>query len=277
MLNAFLLELGLPAADLQLQLNSLGEPGERLAYRDALVAYLSAHEDKLDEESRRRLITNPLRVLDSKNPEVQALVAGAPLLLDTLGEGSKRRFARVQELLKALGVNFEVDPRLVRGLDYYTGTVFEFKTNAGDLGAQNTIGGGGRYDGLVASLGGPPTPALGFGLGIERVLLALREPAENFEPKLSVFVAPMDPAALDFALPIAHRLRVAGVRVEIEHRTGSLKSQLKRADRLKSRLAIIVGENEVAARKVQLKDFGTGKQHEVPVDEIEEKVRGLLD
>jgi len=204
-------------------------------------------------------------------------VAGATLLLDTLGEGSKRRFARVQELLTSLGVNFEVDPRLVRGLDYYTGTVFEFKTNAGDLGAQNTIGGGGRYDGLVASLGGPPTPALGFGLGIERVLLALREPAENFEPKLSVFVAPMDPAALDFALPIAHKLRVGGVRVEIEHRTGSLKSQLKRADRLKSRLAIIVGENEVAARKVQLKDFGTGKQHEVPVDEIEEKVRALLD
>ena len=277
MLHAFLTDLGLPAADIQLSLNSLGEPGERAAYRDALVAYLSAHEDKLDEESRRRLTSNPLRVLDSKNPDVQALVAAAPILLDTLGDESKRRFDRVQESLKSLGVGFDVDPRLVRGLDYYTGTVFEFKTTAGDLGAQNTVGGGGRYDGLVESLGGPKTPALGFGLGIERTLLALRDPAESFEPTLGVFVAPMDAAALAFALPIAHRLRVGGVRVEIEHRLGSLKSQLKRADRLKARLAIIVGETEVATRKVQLKDFGTGKQHEIAADEIEAKVRGLLD
>ncbi|HEX3698186.1 MAG TPA: histidine--tRNA ligase [Polyangia bacterium] len=277
MLHAFLTELGLRAGDIQLCLNCLGEPGERAAYRDALVAYLSANESKLDEESKRRLTTNPLRVLDSKNPDVQALVGEAPVLLDTLGDESKRRFARVQEILRSLGVTFEVDPRLVRGLDYYTGTVFEFKTNAGDLGAQNTVGGGGRYDGLVESLGGPKTPALGFGLGIERTLLALREPAENFEPVLSVFVAPMDAAALAFALPVAHKLRVGGIRVEIEHRLGSLKSQLKRADRLKARLAIIVGEAEVAARKVQLKDFGTGKQHEVPIDEIEAKVRGLLD
>ncbi|HXI57224.1 MAG TPA: histidine--tRNA ligase [Polyangia bacterium] len=277
MLHAFLVELGLPASEIQLSLNSLGEPGERLVYRDALVAYLTAHQDKLDEESRRRLTTNPLRVLDSKNPDVTALVAGAPLLLDTLGDESRRRFGRVQEILKSLGVAFDVDPRLVRGLDYYTGTVFEFKTNAGDLGAQNTVGGGGRYDGLVESLGGPRVPALGFGLGIERTLLALKEPAESFEPALGVFVAPMDAAALAFALPIAHRLRLGGIRVEIEHRLGSLKSQLKRADRLKARLAIIVGETEVAARKVQLKDFGTGKQHEVPVDEIETRVRGLLD
>ncbi len=277
MLHTFLVELGLPAAEIQLSLNSLGEPGERAAYRDALVAYLTAHEAKLDEESRRRLVTNPLRVLDSKNPDVQALVANAPVLLDTLGDESKQRFARVQSLLTALGVPHQVDPRLVRGLDYYTGTVFEFKTNAGDLGAQNTVGGGGRYDGLVASLGGPQVPALGFGLGIERTLLALREPAENFEPALSVFIAPMDTAALDFALPIAHRLRVAGVRVEIEHRGGSLKSQLKRADRLKARLAIIVGGSEVAARKVQIKNLATGKQHEAAEAEVESKVRGLLD
>ncbi|HVR62748.1 MAG TPA: histidine--tRNA ligase [Polyangia bacterium] len=277
MLHTFLVELGLPASEISLSVNCLGEPGERAAYRDALVAYLTAHESKLDEESRRRLQTNPLRVLDSKNPDVQALVAGAPLLLDTLGDESQRRFARVRALLGALGVPHDVDPRLVRGLDYYTGTVFEFKTNAGDLGAQNTVGGGGRYDGLVASLGGPEVPALGFGLGIERTLLALRDSAESFEPSLSVFIAPMDAAALDYALPIAHRLRAGGVRVEIEHRGGSLKSQLKRADRLKARLAIIVGEAEVAARKVQLKDLAAGKQLEVPEGEIEAKVRGLLD
>ena len=277
MLHTFLVELGLPAAEISLAVNCLGEPGERAAYRDALVAYLTAHESKLDEESRRRLQTNPLRVLDSKNPDVQALVANAPLLLDTLGDESKRRFARVRALLGALGVPHEVDPRLVRGLDYYTGTVFEFKTNAGDLGAQNTVGGGGRYDGLVASLGGPEVPALGFGLGIERTLLALRESAESFESPLAVFIAPMDAAALDYALPIAHRLRAGGVRVEIEHRGGSLKSQLKRADRLKARLAIIVGEAEVAARKVQIKDLAAGKQFEAPEGEIEAKIRGLLD
>lgn len=277
MLHTFLVELGLPPSEIQLSINNLGQPGERAAYREALVMYLQANEAQLDDESRRRLITNPLRVLDSKNPEVQALVANAPVLLETLGDESKRRFDRVRALLTALGVPHDVDPRLVRGLDYYTGTVFEFKTNAGDLGAQNTVGGGGRYDGLVASLGGPAVPALGFGLGIERTLLALRESAESFEPGLGVFIAPMDTAALDYALPIAHRLRMGGVRVEIEHRGGSLKSQLKRADRLKARLAIIVGEAEVTAKKVQIKDLAQGKQHEVGEADIEARVRGLLD
>jgi histidyl-tRNA synthetase len=277
MLATLLAEVGLRPADVTVTVNTLGEPDERPAYRAALVAFLEQHRDALDEDSRNRLQTNPLRVLDSKNPDVQALVAKAPVILDHLGEGSRARFARVRDLLGSLGVAHEVDARLVRGLDYYTGTIFELKVTAGDLGAQNTVCGGGRYDRLVESLGGPSVPALGFGLGVERTLLAMGEPAESFEPALSVFVATLDPAALTYVLPLAHRLRAAGVRVEVEHRGGSLKSQLKRADRLRARLAIIVGENEVAARKVQLKDLAAGKQHEVAEADLEAKVRQLLD
>jgi histidyl-tRNA synthetase len=279
MLAAMLVELGLPASAVQVTINSLGEPEERLAYRDALVTYFSANRDALDDESRRRLELNPLRILDSKNPEVQALVAKAPVLLDSLGDASRARFDKVREVLTALGVTYEVDPRLVRGLDYYTATIFELKTTAGDLGAQNTVCGGGRYDRLVESLGGPKTPALGFGLGVERTLLALSEPAEAYEPTLGVFFAPMDQAALAFSLPLAHKLRTAGIRVEIEHRASSLKGMksLKRADKMKARLAVIVGSNEIAAAKVVVKDLATGQQHEVPVAELEPKVRGLLD
>jgi histidyl-tRNA synthetase len=279
MLAAMLVELGLPASAVQVTINSLGEPEERQAYRDALVTYFSANRDALDDESRRRLELNPLRILDSKNPEVQALVAKAPVLLDSLGDASRARFDKVREVLTALGVTYEVDPRLVRGLDYYTATIFELKTTAGDLGAQNTVCGGGRYDRLVESLGGPKTPALGFGLGVERTLLALSEPAEAYEPTLGVFFAPMDQAALAFSLPLAHKLRTAGIRVEIEHRASSLKGMksLKRADKMKARLAVIVGSNEIAAAKVVVKDLATGQQHEVPVAELEPKVRGLLD
>jgi len=277
MLAAMLGEFGLRSADIQVTLNCLGEPEERSAYRDALVSFLSARRDQLDEESQRRLETNPLRILDSKSPEVQALVAGAPVLLDHLGDDSKRRFDRVRTTLGALGVSHDIDPRLVRGLDYYTGTIFEIKVKAGDLGAQNTVVGGGRYDRLVESLGGPRTPALGFGLGLERALLALPEAADSFEPSLNVFFAPLDQVALDYALPLAHRLRTGGVRVEIDHRGGSLKSQLKRADKLRARLAVIVGENEVKSGRLTLKDLANGTQQEVAADELEAKVRQALD
>jgi histidyl-tRNA synthetase len=279
MLAGLYVELGLPASAVQVTLNSLGEPEERMAYRDALVTFFSAHRDALDDESRRRLELNPLRILDSKNPDVQALVAKAPVLLDVLSDASKTRFAKVREILDALGVAHEVEPRLVRGLDYYTATIFEIKTTAGELGAQNTVCGGGRYDRLVESLGGPKTPALGFALGVERTLLALAEPAESYEPGLGVFFAPMDAAALAFALPLAHKLRTSGggLRVEIEHRGGKVGAQLKRADKLRARLAVIVGANEIASGKLTVKDLSTGTQHEVPVAELEAKVRGLLD
>jgi histidyl-tRNA synthetase len=280
MLAALYGKLGLPRGALQVTVNSLGQPEERAAYRDALVTFFSAHRDALDEDSRRRLELNPLRILDSKNPDVQALVARAPVLLDVLGDASRQRFERVKEVLKALGVTCEVDPRLVRGLDYYTATIFELKTTAGELGAQNTVCGGGRYDRLVESLGGPKTPAIGFALGVERTLLALAEPAESYQPGLGVYFAPMDGAALAFALPLAHGLRAAGLRVEIEHRAASLKgvgAQIKRANKLRARLVVIVGSNEIASGKLAVKDLATGQQHEVPVAELEMKVRGLLD
>jgi histidyl-tRNA synthetase len=277
MLVAMFADFGLPEGSVQVTLNSLGEPEERAAYREALLAYLSARRDQLDDDSRRRLELNPLRVLDSKSPEVQAVVAGAPVLLDHLGEASRARFARVRELLTKLGVGHDVDPRLVRGLDYYTGTIFELKSAAGDLGTQNTLCGGGRYDRLVESLGGPRTPALGFAIGIERTLLALTDPAESYQPKLAVFVAPLDPVALEFALPLAHALRRGGVRTEIDHRGGKVGALLKRADKLGARLAVIVGENEIKSGKLTVKDLATGTQQEVTVDELATKVTGLLD
>jgi histidyl-tRNA synthetase len=280
MLCNILGEIGIPRGSFITTINSLGEPEERPAYREALVTYLRAHEAQLDDDSRRRLELNPLRVLDSKSPEVQALVASAPVILDHLGEASRARFARVQQTLTALGVGFEIDPRLVRGLDYYTSTIFEIKVTAGELGAQNTVCGGGRYDRLVESLGGPKTPAMGFGLGLERALLAMPDAAADgagFEPGLQVFIATLDAAALEYALPIGHRLRLAGIRTEIEHRGGSLKSQLKRADKLRARLALIVGETEVATRRLQVKDLAAGQQHEVAEADLLPRLHALLD
>jgi histidyl-tRNA synthetase len=277
MLAAMFSSFGLPADSVEVTVNSLGEPEERAAYRDALVAYYSARKDRLDEDSLRRLETNPLRILDSKNPDVVAVNTEAPILLDSLGEASRARFDRVRELLAALGVAHKLDPRLVRGLDYYTATIFEIKCSAGDLGAQNTVAGGGRYDRLVASLGGPAVPAIGFALGVERTLLAISDPAESYEPPVSVFFAPMDAAALAFSLPIAHRLRLAGIRVEIEHRPGKTGKMLGRAAKLRARAAVIVGSNEMASGKLTVKDLAQGTQSEVPVAELEAKIHQLLD
>ncbi len=277
MIVMMLERFGLPAGSLDVTVNSLGEPEERAAYRDTLVTYFSAHVDKLDEDSRRRLTTNPLRILDSKNPDVIAVAEGAPNLLDSLGEGSRARFERVRELLTGLGVKHQVEPRLVRGLDYYTGTIFEVKTDAGDLGAQNTIVGGGRYDRLVGSLGGKPTPAIGFALGIERTLLAIPEAAESFDPALGVFFAPMDDAAVAFAMPIVHRLRGDNIRVEIEHRPKSMSAMLKRAAKLRARVAVIIGSNEIASGKLTVKDLAHSTQSEISVADLATKVRQLLD
>jgi histidyl-tRNA synthetase len=277
MIVAMLVRFGLDGGALEVTVNSLGEPEEREAYRNTLVAFYRNHLAKLDDDSRRRLETNPLRILDSKAPEVVALNASAPVLLETLSDASKARFHRVQDLLGALGVKFTVDQRLVRGLDYYTGTIFEIKTNAGELGSQNTIAGGGRYDRLVASLGGPSTPAIGFALGIERALLAIPDTAESYEPALAVFFAPMDAAALDFALPIAHRLRDKGIRVEVEHRPNKVGAMLGRANKLRARAAVIIGSNEMASGMLMVKDLAHSTQSQVAVADLESKIRQLLD
>jgi histidyl-tRNA synthetase len=277
MLVALLAELGIKHGDLEVAVNSLGAPEERLAYRETLRTYFSRYADKLDDFSRRRLDTNPMRILDSKDPEVQALCAQAPSLLDVLGESSKRHFEAVGKHLADLGVECNLDPRLVRGLDYYTGTIFEIKAKVGDLGAQNTVCGGGRYDKLVSSLGGPEIPAMGFGMGVERVLLAMTAPAENFEPGITLFIAALGEQARTFALPIAHRLRLAGIRTELEHREVGLKGQLKRADTLHARLALIVGDNELATGKLILRDLTTRQQSEITVDELEPRLRQAMD
>jgi len=277
MLVALLAELGVRPADLEVAVNSLGEPDERAAYRESLRQYFSAHVDSLDDFSKKRLESNPLRILDSKDPKVQAISAKAPILLDVLGEKSKQHFAAVRQHLADLGVECCLDPRLVRGLDYYTGTIFEIKAKAGDLGAQNTVAGGGRYDRLVSSLGGPEIPAMGFGVGVERVLLAMAAPAESFDPGLALFIAALGNKARAFALPLAHRLRLSGIRTEIEHREVGLKAQLKRADALRARLALIVGDNELATGKLILRDLTTRQQFEVTAEELEARIRQAMD
>lgn len=280
MLVALLRELGLPAGGIDVVINTLGQPAERAAYRDALQAYLRAHRDGLDEDARRRVETNPLRVLDSKNEAVQAICARAPRLEEHLGAASRAEFARVQELLAGLGVTPTVNPLLVRGLDYYTGVIFEIQARGdlGNLGAQNTLVGGGRYDGLVEELGGPTIPAIGFAMGMERLLLALPEPADTYQAPVSLYVAPLGARAHAWALAEAQRLRLGGLRVELDHRHDQgLKAQLKRADKLGARLALIVGDQELDRGALALKDLATKEQHEVAPAALEAKLRALLD
>jgi histidyl-tRNA synthetase len=277
MLAGLLGELGLEREDLEIAVNSLGDPDERTAYREQLRTYFAGHVDALDDFSKRRLDTNPLRILDSKDPKVQALAANAPILLDTLGEKSRQHFEAVRAHLADLGVSSVLDPRLVRGLDYYTGTIFEIKAKTGDLGAQNTVAGGGRYDRLVSALGGPEVPAMGFALGVERILLAMTATAESFDPGLVLFVAALGEKARAFALPLAHRLRLGGIRTEIEHREVGLKAQLKRADALRARLALILGDNELASGKLVLRDLAKREQVELTADELEAHIRQAMD
>lgn len=223
--------------DVTLQINTLGSPAARAAHREVLIAYLKAHADRLDDEARSRLLTNPLRILDSKNPDVQAVVAHAPALSDYLSEHDRENFAEVQALLTAAQVPFEVNPRLVRGLDYYNQTVFEWVTTA--LGAQGTICAGGRYDGLVAQLGGRATPAAGFAMGLERLIELMALPEED--TTADVYVLWPDAATKGAALQLAEEVRNAlpGQRVQCALDGGSLKSQLRRADRSGARFALL--------------------------------------
>ncbi|MFP5349520.1 MAG: histidine--tRNA ligase [Gammaproteobacteria bacterium] len=239
---------------LTLHVNSLGTAAARAAYRDELVAFLRGRLDELDEDSRRRLETNPLRVLDSKHPAMQAIIAEAPQLLEHLDDASREHFARLREYLDAAGVRYQVNPRLVRGLDYYSRTVFEWQTDK--LGAQSAVCAGGRYDGLVELLGGKPTPAIGFALGLERLveLLTLQDsPVADFAPQIYIAVA--GAAQTSLALTLAETLRTKGLRVELHCGGGNLGNQLKRADRSGARFALIVGEAEQTAATVTVKDL----------------------
>jgi histidyl-tRNA synthetase len=258
MCRALLRELGLSMADLRLELNSLGQPAERLAHRAALVAHFEAHADALDEDARRRLHTNPLRILDTKNPAMQAIAEAAPKLMDFLGAESRAHFDGVRAVLDAAGVPYRVNPRLVRGMDYYNLTVFEWITDK--LGSQGTVCGGGRYDGLFEQLGGKPTPAVGWGMGIERMLLLLDAAGVVMPgPVPDVYAVVPGAAALTAAMTTIEALRAAGVSVLMNAagREGiaGMKAQFKRADASGARFALIFGETELARGEVALKSL----------------------
>jgi histidyl-tRNA synthetase len=248
-------ELGLvEGQDVRLELNSLGQPDERRAHRDALVAYFEQHAAVLDADSQRRLHSNPLRILDSKNPALQALVEAAPKLIDFLGEASLAHFAAVRAVLDAAGLAYRVNTRLVRGLDYYNLTVFEWVTD--QLGSQGTVCGGGRYDGLIEQLGGKPAPAVGFGLGIERLLLLLQELGIAAPATAPVAYAVIPSAgALPRAMATLDTLRSAGVSVLMHAGGGGMKAQFKRADASGARYALIFGDDELARAEVGLKNL----------------------
>ncbi|GHA09207.1 histidine--tRNA ligase [Arenicella chitinivorans] len=231
--------------DTELQINSLGDDTARANYRDALVAYLSQHRDALDEDSVRRLTTNPLRILDSKNAEVQALLGDAPNILTFLSDSSAQHFETLQTYLTDLGIAFRINSRLVRGLDYYNDTVFEWVNK--DFGAQSTVCGGGRYDGLVAQLGGQSTPAFGFGMGLERLIQILQEQgaeSANQTGFTDVFIVSVGEAARRQALILQRDLIQAGLAVNCHQGAGSMKNQFKRADKSGATLALVIGEQE---------------------------------
>ena len=261
--------------EIRLELNSLGMPADRQRYRQDLVRFLRRYEGELDDDARRRLDTNPLRILDSKNPNVQSLLRQAPVLSDYLDDTSREHFERLRAILDDCDVPYKVNPRLVRGLDYYTRTVFEWITDR--LGAQDAVCSGGRYDGLVEQLGGKPTPAAGFALGAERVISLCEQAgvAANGDAP-DVYLAVVGEAALSPAMRLAEQLREGGVKVLLGA-TGALKAQLRRADRSGALIAGILGDDEVAAGRIQLKPLRSGSpQVAVPTPEAGDRVNDLL-
>jgi len=254
-------DLGL--AELEVVINSVGGKADRPAYREALVGYFTPRRDALCPDCQRRLETNPLRILDCKVPGCAEIAGGAPSVLDHLTEASAGFFAGVRRCLDLLEVPYRVDPKLVRGLDYYTGPVFEVLGRGGGLGSQNALGGGGRYDDLVESLGGPPTPAVGFAIGVDRAMLALPGEAADYLPPVELFIATLGDAARARGVAIAAGLRNAGHRIELEHRAVGMKAQLRRADKLGARLVVVLGDDELASGQVKLKHMQT--REETPI------------
>ena len=260
---------------IKLEINSLGSPEERLTHRAELIAYFEAHQDQLDEDAKRRLHSNPLRILDTKNPAMQALVEAAPKLSDYLGEESLAHFTAIQDTLRAANIPFRINPRLVRGLDYYNLTVFEWVTD--QLGAQGTVCAGGRYDGLIAQLGGKPAPAAGFAMGIER-LMALWDAtqADALVDRVEVYIVHSGAGTQAAAFTLAERLRDGGFATLMHCGGGSFKSQMKRADASGAMVALILGEDEVAAGEVTFKPLRGGEQMRVSLDDVGEHLAAML-
>ena len=267
-------DLGLEG--IKLQINTLGQPEERARHRSELIAWFEKHIDLLDDEAKRRLHSNPLRILDSKNPAMQEMIVAAPKLIDHLGAESLAHFEGVQQILRDAGRPFEINPRLVRGLDYYNLTVFEWVTDR--LGAQGTVCAGGRYDGLVQQLGGKPTPACGFAMGVERLIALIQDAGgEPAAPGVDVYVVHQGDAASHLAPRIAEGLRDNGIDVVLNCGGGSFKSQMKKADGSGAAFAVIIGDDEAAAGQVSLKHLRTvdgkpGEQKRVGVDDVADEI-----
>jgi histidyl-tRNA synthetase len=272
-------QLGLQGA-VKLQLNTLGSAAARAAYRTDLVAFLQANMALLDADSQRRVTTNPLRVLDSKDESTQALLDGAPDFYGYLDDESRVHFERLRELLDAAGISYEVNPRLVRGLDYYCKTVFEWVTDK--LGAQGTVCGGGRYDGMIEQLGGKPTPAVGWAMGVERMILLLQEMQQEpagLGQQADVYLAHMGDAATVRTMQLAEQLRtdISGLRLLWHCGGGSLKNQMKKADRCGAKLVLIMGEDELAQGQIQIKPLhGQGEQQSISLDQVSAHVAELI-
>ena len=253
--------------DVALQINSIGDADERAAYRKTLIAYFEKHADVLDEDAKRRLHTNPLRILDSKTPRMQAMCETAPKLMDGLGEASRTHFDKLCQLLQQAGIDYSINHRLVRGLDYYNRTVFEWVTTK--LGAQGTIAGGGRYDALVERLGGNATPACGFGIGLERVFLLMQEYGVTANSMPDIYLVNVGELAEQQAFAAAETLREAGLNVILHAGGGSFKSQMKKADRSGARYAAILGDDEAAAGEISLKPLlQAGEQKRCKLHEV---------
>lgn len=262
-----------------LELNSIGSVEARSNYRNALVSFLEQHKDKLDEDCLRRMYTNPLRVLDSKNPVVQELLNQAPKLFDYLDEESKNHFDGLCHLLDSAGIKYNINQRLVRGLDYYNRTVFEWVTTS--LGAQGTVCGGGRYDGLVSQLGGQPTPAVGFAMGVERLVLLVQavNPSLNRDNSIDIYmISSGDEQTISAAQRTAETLRdgLPDRRIVTNYGSSNFKKQFAKADKLGAKIAVIIGENEIANQTVTIKNLQTGEQVEVAQKEIVQTCLAIL-
>jgi histidyl-tRNA synthetase len=262
----------------KLELNSIGSLEARANYRDALVAFLEQHQEKLDEDCKRRMYSNPLRVLDSKNPEVQALLNDAPRLSEYLDADSKAHFEGLCELLAQAGIPYTINERLVRGLDYYNRTVFEWVTSS--LGAQGTVCAGGRYDGLVEQLGGRATPAVGFAMGLERLVLLVQAVNPEFKAAatIDVYVISSGAGTQSAAMQLAERVRDAAPQLKLmtNYGGGNFKKQITRADKWGARVALILGENEVAAQQVVVKDLRSGEQETLAQSEVAGRLALML-
>ncbi len=254
--------LGIP--NIEVRLNSLGASGTREKYAAALRAFFEPRKDKLSEDSQRRLEKNALRILDSKDPRDREQLEGVPSLMSILDETDLAHFSSVKQFLDDMGVPYIVDPKLVRGLDYYTRTLFELVTTTGDLGAQSTLVGGGRYDNMISELGGPNVPAIGFAMGIERLLTLI--PADVSREKPAVYIAPLSAACASRASVLGRDLRRLGVRTEVDGRGGKIKAMLRRADALGTKLCVIIGDGELERGVATVKDLSGHKQSEVALD-----------